>query len=81
MLSWIKKFGLQSNYAHLAGKTFNWAAGLAWFLTLGACFWLVKFGGIQIFFVSLPGWFVAAALYVLISLVYQTKIRPTGQEV
>jgi purine-cytosine permease-like protein len=77
----LKKFGRQSNYAELSGKTFNWAAGLAWFLTLGACFYFVKYAGIQLFFVSFPGWFVAAALYICISIVYQKKIRPTGQEV
>lgn len=77
----LKKFGLQSNYAEASGKAFNWAAGLAWILTLGTCFFFVKFAGIQIFFVSLPGWFVAAALYICISIIYQKKIRPTGQEV
>lgn len=77
----LKKFGLQSNYAEVSGKTFNWAAGLAWILTLATCFFFVKDAGIQIFFVSLPGWFVAAALYIGISMLYQKKIRPTGQEV
>jgi purine-cytosine permease-like protein len=77
----LKKFGLQSNYAEISGKSFNWAAGLAWVLTLGTCFYLVRYAGIQIFFVSLPGWFVAAVLYVCISKIYQKKIRPTGQEV
>ncbi|MBW8017566.1 MAG: hypothetical protein FVQ82_15415 [Planctomycetes bacterium] len=77
----LKKFGLQSNYAEVSGKTFNWAAGLAWFLTFGVCCYFVKYTGIQIFFVSLPGWFIAAALYICISLIYQKKIRPTGQEV
>ncbi|RKY12391.1 MAG: hypothetical protein DRP65_01440 [Planctomycetota bacterium] len=72
----IKKFGLQSNYAELSGKVFNWAAGLAWFLTLGVCVYFVKYAGIQIFFVSLPGWFVAAALYIGISILYQKKLRP-----
>ncbi len=49
------------------GQTFNWAAGLTWFLTLGTCVALVQFAGIQIYFVSLPGWFVAALLYVILS--------------
>jgi purine-cytosine permease-like protein len=26
----IEKLGLQSNYARISKKTFNWAAGLAW---------------------------------------------------
>ena len=72
----IRKFGLQSYYAELSGKTFNWAAGLAWFVTLGTAWALVKFAGIQIYFVSLPGWFVAAALYIVLSKFYQKNIRP-----
>ncbi|MEJ2647122.1 MAG: hypothetical protein P8016_01780 [Sedimentisphaerales bacterium] len=72
----IRKFGLESNYAEVSGKLFNWAAGLAWFITLGTCLLLVKYAGIQIYFVSLPGWFVAAILYVGISKVYQEKVRP-----
>lgn len=72
----IRKFGLHSDYAELSRKSFNWAAGLTWFLTLGTCYLLVKFAGVQIFFVSLPGWFIAAALYVLLSKVYQQKIQP-----
>lgn len=71
----LKKFGMQSNYAEFRGTAFNWAAGLTWFCTLGVCWWLVNFAGIQIFFVSLPGWFVAGILYVLLSKLYQSKVR------
>jgi len=74
----IRKFGLESNYAKLSGKTFNWAAGLAWFVTLATAFVLVKYAGIQIYFVSLPGWFVAAMLYIALSKFYQKKIRPAA---
>ncbi len=73
----IRKFGLHSDYAELSRRNFNWAAGLTWFLTLGTCYLLVKFAGVQIFFVSLPGWFVAAVLYVILSKVYQQKIQPS----
>ncbi|MBN1764406.1 MAG: hypothetical protein JW860_04035 [Sedimentisphaerales bacterium] len=72
----IKKFGLQSNYAELSRKHFNWAAGLAWFITLAVCAWLVLTDRIQIYFVSLPGWFVTAAIYVILSKLYQKKLRP-----
>lgn len=72
----IKKFGLQSGYAELSRKSFNWAAGLTWFLTLGICVGLVQFAGVQIFFVSLPGWFIAAVLYIVLSKTYQEKIQP-----
>ncbi len=74
----LKKFGLQSNYAELSRMTFNWAAGLTWFLTLGTCILLVKFAGIQIYFVSLPGWFVAAVLYVVLSKYYQQKVHQSA---
>jgi purine-cytosine permease-like protein len=69
----IKKFGLQSNYAEISKKTFNWAAGLAWIVTLVICWSLVLAGVIQIYFVSLPGWFMAALLYVVVSAIYQRR--------
>ena len=74
----IQKLGLQSNYAERSRKAFNWAAGLTWFLTLGTCWALVQFAGIQIFFVSLPGWFVAAILYIVASRLYQKKTHVTA---
>ncbi|MBN2209836.1 MAG: hypothetical protein JW709_00425, partial [Sedimentisphaerales bacterium] len=73
----IRKFGLQSNYAELSRKMFNWAAGLAWILTVGICLLLVFKFDVQIYFVSLPGWFTAGLLYIVISFIYQKKIRPT----
>jgi purine-cytosine permease-like protein len=97
----IKKFGLQSNYAMRSGKSFNWAAGLAWLVTLTVCTILVNMSAIveslvergilydsagldwvkshltiEIYFVSLPGWFLTAAVYLLVSYVYQKKVRP-----
>ncbi|MHC4882658.1 MAG: purine-cytosine permease family protein [Planctomycetota bacterium] len=71
----IKKFGLQSNYAEISRKHFNWAAGLTWFITLGVCWWLVQTGRVAIYFVSLPGWFFAAAMYVVLSFLYQKKLK------
>ncbi len=76
----IRRFGLQSYYAELSGKTFNWAAGLAWFVTLATAWVLVKFTDMQIFFVSLPGWFVTALLYIVLSKFYQKKVRPPMAE-
>jgi purine-cytosine permease-like protein len=101
----IRKFGMQSYCAELSGKTFNWAAGLAWFVTLTICLVLVQLGWIidklvawgvftmsdslqwikdtftvQIFFVSLPGWFVAAFLYIVLSKFYQKKLRPAAPQ-
>jgi purine-cytosine permease-like protein len=75
----LKKFGLQSYYAEVSGKAFNWAAGLTWFLTLGVCTLLVQYAGVQIFFVSLPGWFAAAIMYVVLSKLYQARRPMTGE--
>jgi purine-cytosine permease-like protein len=77
---WLaNRFRIQPFYAAASGDKFNWAAGLAWFLTLGVCTWLVQTGRTQLFFVSLPGWFVAAALYVAFSKMYQKKAsRPVA---
>jgi purine-cytosine permease-like protein len=69
------KLGLKRSYAEAADDPFNWAAGLTWFATLGVCTWLVLSGRTQIFFVSLPGWFVAAILYVVLSKLYQKPSR------
>ena len=76
----MRRLGLQSNYAERSGVSFNWAAGLTWFFTLAACASLVfsglEVGGFQpfqIYFVSLPGWFVAAGLYLALSAMLQRR--------
>jgi len=55
------------------GTQFNWAAGLAWFVTIAVCTGLVLTGRTQIFFVSLPGWFVTSLLYVALSKLLQAR--------
>jgi purine-cytosine permease-like protein len=70
----LRSLKLRPDYAEVSGTSFNWAAGLTWFITLGACAWLVLKGGVQIFFVSLPGWFIAAVLYIVLSRLYQRKL-------
>jgi purine-cytosine permease-like protein len=70
----LPKLGLKSNYAHASGLPFNLAAGLTWLVTLGICLVLVQVVEIQIWFVSLPGWFVAAGLYIVLSKLLQRKV-------
>ena len=73
----LRKFGLRAPTPSCSGAAFNWAAGVAWLLTLAVCLGrLVKSSGLQIFFVTLPGWFIAPTLYVVLSGVYQKKVRP-----
>lgn len=63
----IPKLGLKSNFALTFNKSFNIAAALAWILTLGFSLFLNMYFGIEIFFLGLPGWFVAAIVYLLFS--------------
>jgi purine-cytosine permease-like protein len=65
------KLGLTSFYAERTGGSFNVAAAIAWFATLGIATWLVQAGYTQIYFVSLPGWFIAAGLYIIVSKLHQ----------
>ena len=67
------KMGLKSNLAELRNLKFNWAAGLTWFLTLTICL-IINFSlGLEIFFLGLPGWFVAVFLYIGLNFVLQKK--------
>jgi purine-cytosine permease-like protein len=75
----IPRLGLRSSYAELSGRSFNWAAGAAWLLTLALCLGAVfTIGRWSLWFVSLPGWFVAAILYIVLSKFYQKQIRPAA---
>ena len=67
---WIfPKLGLRQYYAEHRGLKINVAAGIAWLATLAICVALVKSGNpiFQLYFVALPGWFIASALYIVIS--------------
>ena len=75
---WMKKLGMRPEYAEASGISFNWAAATAWILTLVLCVGLVKFSSMQIFFVSLPGWFIAAILYIVVSRIIQKNTASEG---
>lgn len=73
---WIfPKLGLQQYYAEHRSLKINWAAGIAWIATLVMCVSLVQSGhpAFQIYFVSLPGWFIACALYIILSKIQQRR--------
>jgi purine-cytosine permease-like protein len=71
----LPRLGLRSNYAEATGLSLHWAAGLAWLLTVALCAGLVLTGRAEIFFVSLPGWFVASLLYLGLSKFTQGQAR------
>ena len=69
---WIlPKLGLRENYAEWKRLLFSWPAALAWVVTLAACWSINILWGVEIFFLGLPGWFIATSLYIGLSLVQQ----------
>lgn len=73
----MKRFGMQPFYAEAAGKSVNWAPALAWIVTVAVCLVAVNKGYIGLYFASLPGWFVAAALYLGLSRILQRRSPAT----
>ncbi len=74
----IPKLGLRGSYAELSGRSFNWAAGAAWIVTLAVCLGIVfVVGSWTLYFVALPGWFIASGVYLGLSRVYQRQALPS----
>lgn len=61
------KMGFRSEGALNSKSDFSWPALLSWVLTLGFCLALNFSYGVEIFFLGLPGWFVAVAIFVVLS--------------
>lgn len=71
----FNRFGLVSDYAEKTGIRFNLAAALTWGLTLTLCLFMNLYWDVEIFFLGLPGWFIAVILYLGLSKVIQNKSR------
>ncbi|WP_328716783.1 hypothetical protein VO226_16180 [Halomonas elongata] len=67
----LPKLGLKSFYAEYAGHRLTIPALGTWLVTLAICLMLVRLADIEIFFVALPGWFIAAALFTGLSYLAQ----------
>jgi cytosine permease len=70
------RIGLLSNYAERAGKSFNWAVALTWLLSM--LFGYALYVATQsdfFFFMAIPGWFISAMLYVVLSRTLQRAPR------
>lgn len=64
---WLsRRLGFQPAYAERAGVEGHGAAALIWLIAVAACVALVQAAGGQLV-VSLPGWFIAALSYTLLS--------------
>ena len=71
----MKRLGMQPFYAEYSGRGLNPAPGIAWLATVALCLWAVSAGYIEIYFASLPGWFIACLLYLTASKVLQHQDR------
>lgn len=69
------KLGLQSDFAMRNRAFINWAAAITWLLTIVFCIGLNAFGDVELFFLGLPGWFVAVSIYIVCSTVLQKTRR------
>ena len=72
----LPRLGLESWWAER--QRLSWYAPVAatWLITLLACAALVLWGGVEIYFVSLPGWLLAALLYAGLSRSWQRRLVP-----
>ena len=67
----LPRLGLHQDFAERTGRLFSWPAGLTWLLTLVLCLALNQMAGIEIFFLGLPGWFIATGLYLGFAILQQ----------
>jgi cytosine permease len=73
------KLGLRQNYAEWKQILFSWPAALTWGGTLLSCWAINQVWGLELFFLGLPGWFIATALY--LALGYSQQRRDGGVQV
>ena len=74
----LPRLGLRQDYADWKEIAFSWPAAASWGLTLVACWAINGVWGLQIFFLGLPGWFIATAVYLALS--YAQQRGGTGAE-
>jgi purine-cytosine permease-like protein len=67
----MPKLGLKDRYAERVGSSFNLAAAAAWVVTIVVCGGIAYVRPDLLFFVSLPGWFLASAIYIVMSAILQ----------
>ena len=75
---WLRRrLGFEPEYAERSGSASTGPRRVAWLATLAVCLGLAAAAGtLQIYFVGLPGWFVAALLYVGLSRLRQARGAP-----
>ncbi len=77
----IPKLKLKTDYAETFNKSFSMPAAIAWVVTLAISVLINQFMGIEVFFLGFPGWFIAAALYLISSYLFQKNSVSEGRTV
>ncbi|MFO7725055.1 MAG: hypothetical protein R6V45_05845 [Oceanipulchritudo sp.] len=72
----MKRFRMVPFYAEARGLDLHWPPLIAWIATVALCLWSVQQGFLNLFMASLPGWFMASALYLLASKLLQKPLTP-----
>lgn len=70
----LPKFNLKSNFSEYFKRNFNPSAALSWSLTLLVALFFNLYFGVEVFFLGLPGWFVASFIYIISSKIVQQKL-------
>ncbi|MFK7843792.1 MAG: cytosine permease [Rhodothermales bacterium] len=68
----LPKLGLKQHYAEWKSILFSWPAGITWLGTLISCWGINQIWGLEIFFLGLPGWFIATGLYIACAKIQQS---------
>lgn len=77
----LPKLNLKSNFAEFFNRSFNPSAAISWILTLLSALFFNIYFGVEVFFLGLPGWFVASLVYIISSKVVQQKVRKSMEAV
>lgn len=70
----LPRLNLKSNFAEIFNRDFNISAAISWALTLLSAVFFNIYFGVEIFFLGLPGWFIASLVYIISSKIVQQRI-------
>ncbi|KAA5538908.1 hypothetical protein FYK55_26080 [Roseiconus nitratireducens] len=64
---WMKRFGLQNEFAHRSGIKFNLAVFIAWLLPVAVGLYLIIWRDLFAAYAVIPAWLVCGILYLVLS--------------
>ncbi|WP_304063689.1 purine-cytosine permease family protein [Pedobacter glucosidilyticus] len=72
----FKKLNLETDYSHHRNGKINWAVAATWIISVTLCYLIYL--GLELdffFFMAIPGWFIAAIVYLFLCKLRQMKQR------